>query len=120
MPNQNSHPVYKIDATNRAVGRVASEAVKYLRGKHQASFVPHLYKGSLVVVCNASQVKFTGKKLVQKDYIHHTMHPGGLKKKSMMQVFNQDPREVIRLAVYGMLPKNKLREEMMKRLQFKV
>jgi len=110
---------HEIDATGRAVGRIATEAAMVLRGKNKASFSPHIDGGDFVVINNASQVKFTGRKLVQKDYYHHTMYPGGLKTKSMKKVFEENPTEVLRRAVYGMLPKNRLRSEMMKRLTIK-
>ena len=108
---------HEIDATGRAVGRIATEVAMALRGKNKPNFTPHIDSGDYVIINNASQVKFTGKKLVQKDYHHHTMYPGGFKTISMKKVFDKDFAEVIRKAVYGMLPKNRLREEMMKRLK---
>lgn len=106
----------EIDATGKAVGRIATEVAMVLRGKHKADFTPHIDGGDFVRVINAGKVTFTGKKLVQKDYYHHTQHPGGLRRTPMEKVFNEDPTEVIKRAVYGMLPKNKLRNEMFKRL----
>ncbi len=106
----------ELDATNQAVGRVASQAAMILQGKNKPDYQPHIDNGDAVIINNASQVKFTGRKLVQKDYYHHTMYPGGLKRTPMKKVFEQDPTEVIRRAVYKMLPKNKLRPKMMKRL----
>ena len=108
-----------IDATGQAVGRVATAVVRFLRGKNKADFRPHIDAGDCVTVINADKVKFTGRKLVQKDYYHHTMHPGGIKRTPMKKVFKKNPAEVIRRAVNGMLPKNKLRDEMMKRLAIK-
>lgn len=109
----------EIDAAGRAPGRVASEVAMILKGKNKPSYTPHIDGGDFVTVTNASKVKFTGDKLVQKDYYHHTLYPGGLKTTPMKRVFDNDPTEVIRRAVYGMLPKNKLRDEMMKRLTIK-
>lgn len=109
----------KIDAAGKAVGRVATEAAMMLRGKNKPSFSPHLDEGDFVTIVNAGQVTFSGDKLAQKDYYHHTMYPGGLRTTPMKKVFNDDPAEVMRRAVYGMLPKNKLRNEMMKRLTIK-
>lgn len=106
----------EIDAAGRAVGRVATEAAKYLRGKNKPTFQENLDEGDTVVVINASKVIFTGKKFVQKDFRHHSMHPGGLKVVAMKKVFEEDPAKVIRHAVNGMLPKNSFRTEMMKRL----
>lgn len=110
---------HELDATGKAVGRIATQVAMMLRGKNKPTFQPHIDGGDFVTIINASKVAFTGRKLEQKDYKHHTMHPGGLKVKAMKHVFDADPGEVIRRAVYGMLPKNKLRDEMMKRLTIK-
>jgi len=107
---------HEIDATGMVVGRLAADVAMKLRGKNKPTFTPHLDEGDYVTIVNASKVTFTGRKLVQKDYYHHTMHPGGLKRTPMKQVFTEDPADVVRRAVYGMLPKNKHRDEMMKRL----
>jgi large subunit ribosomal protein L13 len=109
----------ELDAANLAPGRVATVAALALRGKNRPGFTPHLDQGAKVVINNASKVKFTGRKFVQKDYYHHTMHPGGIKRTPLKKVFTADPAKVIRQAVSGMLPKNKLRKEMMKRLVIK-
>lgn len=119
MTNKIIRKKHEIDATDRAVGRIATEVATILRGKNKPDFTPHIDNGDCVTVINASKVKFTGKKLVQKDYYHHTMYPGGLRRTPMKKVFDNDPSEVLRRAVYGMLPKNKLRDEMMKRLIIK-
>ncbi len=110
---------HKIDATGKAPGRIATEVAVLLRGKNKPDFAPHIDAGDFVTVENASKVKFTGKKLAQKDYYHHTMYPGGLRRTPMKKVFDENPGEVIKRAVYGMLPKNKLRDEMIKRLTIK-
>ena len=110
---------HEIDATGRAPGRVATQIAMILRGKNKPTFEPHIDAGDFVTVVNASKVLFTGDKLVQQDSYHHTMHPGGLRTKAMKYVFDENPGEVIRKAVYGMLPKNKQRDEMMKRLTIK-
>ncbi len=109
----------EIDATGMAVGRLASAAAAILRGKHKPDFAPHLDNGDMVSIVNASKVKFTGKKFAQKDFRHHSMHPGGLKTVAMATVFKKDPTEVVKHAVYGMLPKNKHREKMLLRLSVK-
>ncbi|OGH73783.1 MAG: 50S ribosomal protein L13 [Candidatus Magasanikbacteria bacterium RIFCSPHIGHO2_02_FULL_51_14] len=109
----------EIDAAGRAVGRVATEVAMILRGKNKPTFVPNQDAGDFVTVTNAGKVKFTGRKLVQKDYYHHTMYPGGIKRTPMKKIFDRDPAEVVKRAVYGMLPKNSLRELMMKRLVIK-
>lgn len=110
---------YTINASDQAIGRVASEAANLLRGKNDPSFERHMDKGGLVVIENISEVKFTGKKLEQKKYYSYSGYPGGLKEKKMEEVFKENPAEVLRKAVYKMLPKNKLRNETIKRLSFK-
>ncbi len=110
---------HELDATGQAVGRLASQIAKILTGKHRAAYTPHIDDGDFVTVVNASKLKFTGKKFVQKDYKRHSMHPGGLKVVSMAKVFEQDPGKVIEHAVMGMLPKNQHRPEVMKRLTIK-
>lgn len=110
----------EIDAAGQSAGRVATRVAMALRGKNKAGFAPHIDNGAYVTVINSAGLKFTGRKLVQKDYYHHTMHPGGIKRTPMKKVFDQNPSSVLRRAVNGMLPKNKLRREMMKRLTIKV
>ncbi len=110
---------HEIDASGQAVGRIASRAALILRGKNKATFVPHIDNGDFVTIINAKELKFTGKKLVQKDYRHHSMYPGGLKVVSMKKVFDKEPGEVVRHAVYGMIPKNKKRDIIFRRLTVK-
>lgn len=119
MKQKIQRTTHEIDAAGRAPGRVATEVAMILRGKNKADFAPNIDGGDAVAVKNAAQVRFTGKKLVQKDYYHHTNYPGGLKRITMKKIFEKDPTEVIRRAVYGMLPKNNMRDEMMKRLVIK-
>lgn len=107
---------YTINASGQAVGRIATEVANLLRGKNDPSFERHIDKGGFVVVENTSEVKFTGKKIDQKKYFSFSGYPGGLKTKKMKDVFAENPAEVLRKAVYKMLPKNKLREGMIKRL----
>lgn len=109
-----------IDATDKAVGRVATEAAMALRGKNKPTFTPHIDGGDFVEVINIEKLKFTGRKFVQKDYYRHTLFPGGLKVTPLKRLFETNPTEVVKKAVYGMLPKNKLRNEMLKRLTLKV
>ena len=108
---------YTIDAADKAIGRIATEAVMFLRGKNESDFEFHQDKGSFVIVKNISKTKFTGKKLKQKNYYHYSGYQGGLKTKKMGEVFENDPGEVLRRAVYNMLPKNRLRPNMIKRLK---
>lgn len=109
----------EIDATGQAVGRLATRIAMILRGKDKPGFDPSRDEGDCVVVLNASGVKFTGRKLVQKDYYHHSMHPGGIKRVPMKKIFDKNPADVIIRAVNGMLPKNNQRVGLMKRLSFK-
>ena len=106
----------KIDAENKPVGKVASEAAHILQGKNKPTYKRHVDVGDFVVIKNAEKITFTGKKLVQKDYYSHSGYPGGLKRKPMKHLFEENPTEVVRKAVFGMLPKNKHRDQRMKRL----
>ena len=109
----------EINAENQILGRLASRIALILRGKHSPSFQPHILSKEKVVVSNVDKIKFTGKKLEQKKYFHYSGYPGGLREKRMKEVFEKNPNEVLRIAVLGMLPKNRLRKEMIKNLQFK-
>lgn len=111
--------VHEIDATGKSSGRVATQAAALLIGKHKSSFHPTRDEGDAVIILHAKEAQFTGRKLVQKDYRKHTMHPGGLRVTPMKRVFEHDATDVIRKAVYGMLPKNKFRDVMLRRLTFK-
>lgn len=106
-----------IDASGQVLGRLAVRIANLLNGKYRTDYSPHLDMGDVVVVKNAAQIKVTGKKSEQKIYRHHTTFPGGLKERPFKTVFQKDPREVIRLAVSRMLPKNKLRDKKLKRLK---
>lgn len=117
--NKVERKTHQIDATDRPLGRLATEIALILRGKNKVTFQPHLDEGDFVEVINCAKIKFTGKKLYQKEYIWHSNHPGGLKTKKVRDVFSADPGEVLKRAVDGMLPKNKLRDPMMKRLKTK-
>ncbi|MEA2064685.1 MAG: 50S ribosomal protein L13 [Patescibacteria group bacterium] len=108
---------HTIDAADKAIGRLATEIVIFLRGKNEPNFEFHQDNGSFVVVKNISKIRFTGKKLKQKNYYHYSGYQGGLKTKKMGEVFESDPGEVLRKAVYNMLPKNRLRSNMIKRLK---
>ncbi len=110
---------HEIDAGGKTVGRTATRVVTLLMGKNKANYAPQIDAGDYVTVVNASKLKFTGKKLEQKDYYHHTQYPGGLRRTPMKKVFENKPEKVIEHAVFRMLPKNKLRKERMKRLTVK-
>lgn len=107
----------EMNAEGKAPGRIATQIAMRLIGKSKPGFTPHIDSGDFVMVKNAGKLLFTGRKLEQKDYLHHTMYPGGLKRAPMKHIFEGDPAEVIRRAVFGMLPKNKHRVARMRRLK---
>ena len=109
--------VITLDAAAQAPGRVAAKAAVILMGKHKTSYEPQVDMGDRVVVINAGQVHFTGKKLEQKLYRHHSMHPGGLKEIPANKIMRENPGESIRHAVTKMLPKNKFRTARLRRLK---
>ena len=113
-----THGKYEIDAAGKQPGRLATEIARLLMGKHKPTYSPHIDEGSKVVVMNADKVVFTGKKIEQKEYRPHSMHPGGLKETPAKKVIKENPEEVIRHAVEKMLPKNKHRSNRLKRLSF--
>jgi len=106
-----------VDAKGQILGRLATKIANLLIGKNKPYFVPHLDCGDYVVVVNASHVKVSGKKAQQKKYYHHSGYPGGLKEITFSQQMAKDPTKIIRHAVAGMLPKNKLRDKRLARLR---
>jgi len=108
---------YVIDATDQVLGRVATKAATILTGKHRPRYAPFLLSGDHVIIVNANKIKLTGEKLDKKVYRWHTLYPGGLKEVGARKVFESKPERLIREAVLGMLPKNKLRKRMVKRLK---
>lgn len=109
---------YTIDASDKPLGRLAVEIANILRGKHKVDFVPYKDMGDFVIVKNIAAFKATGKKMDNKIYYRHSGYPGGLKKERMRAVFEKNPEELLRRAVMGMLPKNKLRAAQIKRLKY--
>jgi large subunit ribosomal protein L13 len=105
-----------IDAENQIVGRLATTIANLVRGKNKASFTPHANTGDKVIVINAEKVRFTGKKMDDKVYLHYTGYPGGQRSTTPAKLMVKKPTEVLKLAVYGMLPSNKLRKEFLKNL----
>ncbi len=97
-----------VDADGQALGRLASEVAKMLRGKNKPNYTPHVDCGDNVVVINAGKISLTGKKWDTKEYIRHTGYPGGQRSLSAKELLAKDPARVIEKAVKGMLPKNKL------------
>jgi large subunit ribosomal protein L13 len=106
-----------IDATGKTVGRLASEAARVLMGKNKPTYTPYIDVGDHVIIVNAEKVVFTGRKLQDKIYRHHTGWPGGLKEVSAEKLLQQRPERVLEAAVRGMLPKNKLGRAMGKKLK---
>ena len=106
-----------VDAENAVVGRLASFIAMRLRGKHRPDYTPHVDCGDFVVVINADKVKFTGKKLTDKMYYRHSGYPGGLKSESLGHLLGRRPAEVLRKAVKGMLPKNRLAAQQLVKLK---
>ncbi len=108
---------FVVDAQGKVLGRLASRIAMVLRGKNKPEFTPHSDTGDFVVVVNAGQVKLTGKKLDQKIYYRHSGYMGGLKEISARQMLKKKPEEVLRHAVRGMLPKNSLGRNQLKKLK---
>lgn len=111
------HRWYLVNAEGKILGRLASELAKILRGKHKPTYTPHLDTGDFIVVVNAEKVSLTGKKMKDKKYYHHTGYPGGIKEISAEKLMAKKPAEMIRMAVKGMLPKNSLGRQMLRKLK---
>jgi len=108
---------FVVDATDKPLGRLASEIARVLRGKHKPTFTPHTDTGDFVIVVNAAQVKLTGQKLDKKFYYRHSGIPGGFKQESYRHLLARNPEFPIEKAVKGMLPKNVLGREMLTKLK---
>lgn len=106
-----------IDAAGQTLGRLATEVATRLMGKDKPSYTPHTLSGDFVIVINATDIQVTGKKLTDKMYYRHSGYPGGLRETSLEEQLAKDPRQVIIHAVKGMLPKNKLADQMLLRLK---
>lgn len=108
---------YIIDAANKPLGRVATEAAKLLRGKHKPTYTPNMDVGDHVIILNCSEAVFTGKKLDQKIYRHHSGYIGGMKETTARVMMDKRPEKAMMLAVKGMLPHNSLGAKMLKKLR---
>lgn len=106
-----------VDAEGKVLGRMASEIARILRGKNKPIFTPHVDTGDFVIVINADKVRFTGNKLKGKVYYHHSGYIGGLKSITAEKLLEKKPTEVVRKAVKGMLPKNRIGRELLKKLK---
>lgn len=111
---------HKIDATDKAIGRLATQIAILLMGKHKPTYEGHIDAGDFVRVTNVSKVYLSGKKLDQKELIHHSWHPGGIKRIPLRRAMEQNPRKVLAHAVAKMLPRNKHRASRMVRLVIEV
>lgn len=108
---------YVVDAQGKILGRMASEIAKVLRGKNKPIFTPNQDTGDFVIVVNARGVKLTGAKLEKKIYYRHTEYPGGIRERTAAQMLEEKPEELVRLAVKGMLPKNRLSRRLFNKLK---
>jgi large subunit ribosomal protein L13 len=108
---------FVVDAEGRTLGRLATQIADTLRGKRKPEFTPHCDVGDFVVVVNAEKVAVTGDKLQGKRYFRHSGYPGGIKSRSLAEMLDRKPEDVIRLAVKGMLPRNKLARKQLLKLK---
>jgi len=108
---------FVVDAAGQTLGRLASNVARILRGKHKATYSPHLDVGDYVVVVNADRIAVTGRKMDQKMYYRHTGYPGGLKSITLREQLVRHPTFAVRAAVKGMLPKNRLGRRMLRKLK---
>jgi large subunit ribosomal protein L13 len=108
---------YVIDAQGKVLGRMATEIAKILRGKHKPVFTPNQDAGDFIIVVNARGIKLTGTKLQKKVYYRHTEYPGGIREKSAAKMLEEKPAELVKLAVKGMLPKNRLSKNLVTKLK---
>ena len=116
-PETVRHDWYVVDATDKTLGRLATELARRLRGKHKPEYTPHVDTGDYIVVVNAKNVKVTGRKLSDKMYYRHTGYIGNLKSANLEQMLDSSPERVIELAVKGMLPRNPLGRKMLGKLK---
>lgn len=97
-----------VDAAGKTLGRLSTEVASLLRGKHKPTYTPHVDTGDHVIIINAEKIELTGKKLTDKIYYRHTMHPGGLKQRTALEMRTNYPEKMLELAIKGMLPKGPL------------
>jgi large subunit ribosomal protein L13 len=108
---------FVVDMDDQVLGRAATEIARILRGKHKPIYTPSVDTGDFVVVVNAEKLKLTGNKMADKKYYHHTGFPGGIRSITAEKLIEKKPEELIKKAVKGMLPKNKLGRQMFKKLK---
>jgi large subunit ribosomal protein L13 len=108
---------FVVDLEGKVLGRTATEIARVLRGKHKAIYTPSVDTGDFVIVLNADKLKLTGNKMADKQYYHHTGYPGGIRSINAAKLLEKKPEEIVKKAVRGMLPKNTLGREMLKKLK---
>ncbi len=108
---------FVIDAAGKTLGRLATQVAQRLRGKHKPVFTPHVDTGDFIIVTNADKIKLTGLKLAQKTYYRHSGYPGGIKSTTAEELLEKKPTDILHTAVKGMLPKNRLGRQMIKKLK---
>ena len=116
-PEEIDRKWYIADASGKTLGRFASEVAQILRGKHKATFTPSVDTGDYVIVINAEKIKLSGNKWQEKEYVHHSNYPGGLKTTTYEKLKDKNPELIIKNAVKGMLPHNNLGEKIFKKLK---
>jgi large subunit ribosomal protein L13 len=115
-PNEVERKWFVVDAEGQTLGRLASEVASILRGKHKPTFTPNVDTGDHVIIINAEKIHLTGNKLNGKIYYRHTMHPGGLKQRTALEMRTNYPTKMLELAIKGMLPKGSLGRQQAKKL----
>ncbi len=115
-PSEITRTWWIVDATGKPAGRLAVQVARLLQGKHKPTYTPHMDVGDHVIIVNAEKVVFTGRKWQEVLY-HHTMYPGGLRSYTRAQLMQKSPEKLLERVISGMLPKNKLRDRMLKRLR---
>ena len=108
---------FVVDATEKTLGRIATEIARHLKGKHKPEYTPHVDTGDYIIVVNASKVRVTGRKRSDKMYYHHTGYIGNLKSTNFDKLMKKSPERIIEKAVKGMMPKNPLGRQMMRKLK---
>ena len=116
-PEEVTREWYLVDAEGKTLGRLATQIADTLRGKRKPQFTPHVDTGDFVIVVNAEKIQVTGNKLDQKRYYRHSGYPGGIRSRTLREQLDRRPTEVLRVAVKGMLPKNRLARQQITKLK---
>ena len=116
-PAERQRDWYVIDASGKTLGRLATQIANILRGKRKPQYTPHVDVGDFVIVVNAEKISVTGNKLAAKRYYRHSGYPGGLRSRTLQEMLDRRPEEVIRKAVRGMLPRNRLGRKQLTKLK---